>query len=86
MIESEIGKRIKALRNKKGLRLEQLATQIGHTKGYLSKVEKAVKAPPVSTLGPIGRTLGVTISALLLKVAPSILDNRKERKPPNVCW
>jgi transcriptional regulator with XRE-family HTH domain len=55
MIESEIGKRIKALRNEKGLTLEQLAAQTGYTKGYLSKVEKSIKAPPVSTLGTIGR-------------------------------
>lgn len=65
MKESEIGKRIKTLRNEKGLTLEQLALQTGYTKGYLSKVEKSVKAPPVSTLGTIGRTLGVTISTLL---------------------
>ncbi len=70
MIESEIGKRIKVLRNKKGLTLEQLATQTGYTKGYLSKVEKSVKAPPVSTLGTIGRTLGVTISTLLGEHSP----------------
>jgi transcriptional regulator with XRE-family HTH domain len=71
MIESEIGKRIKALRNEKGLTLEQLAAQTGYTKGYLSKVEKSIKAPPVSTLGTIGRTLGVTISTLLGEHSPA---------------
>ena len=65
MIESEIGKRIRTLRKEKGLTLEQLAAQAGYTKGYLSKVEKSVKAPPVSTLDTIGRALGVTISTLL---------------------
>ncbi len=72
MIESEIGKRIKVLRNEKGLTLEQLATRTGYTKGYLSKVEKSVKAPPVSTLGTIGRVLGVTISTLLGENTPAV--------------
>jgi transcriptional regulator with XRE-family HTH domain len=65
MIESEIGKRIKAFRTDKGFTLEQLAGQTGFTKGYLSKVEKSGKSPPVSTLGILARALGVTISAIL---------------------
>jgi transcriptional regulator with XRE-family HTH domain len=65
IIESEIGKRIKSFRIQKGFTLEQLAGQTGFTKGYLSKVEKSEKSPPVSTLGIIARVLGVTISTLL---------------------
>ncbi len=65
IVESEIGKRIKFFRTDKGFTLEQLASQTGFTKGYLSKVEKSEKSPPVSTLGIIARALGVTISAIL---------------------
>jgi len=65
IVESEIGKRIKALRTEKSITLEQLARQTGFTKGYLSKVEKSKKAPPVSTLGNIARAFHTTISALL---------------------
>jgi transcriptional regulator with XRE-family HTH domain len=65
IIESEIGKRIKALRLEKKITLEKLSVQTGFTKGYLSKVEKSEKAPPVSTLGTIARALNVTISYLL---------------------
>jgi len=65
IVESEIGKRIKAFRTKKSITLEQLANQTGFTKGYLSKVEKSEKSPPVSTLGIIARVLGVNISAIL---------------------
>jgi len=83
VIESEIGKRIKALRKEKGLTLEQLAAPTGYTKGYLSKVEKSPKAPPVSTLGTIGRALGVTISALIGEPVPATstccLVKKKER-------
>ena len=65
ILETEIGKRIKAFRTDRGITLEQLARQAGFTKGYLSKVEKSEKAPPVSTLRNIGKALDVTISALL---------------------
>ena len=65
ILEAEIGNRIKALRAEKGITLEQLAKQTGFTKGYLSKVEKSKKAPPVSTLGNIARAFNVTISSLL---------------------
>ena len=65
IVEAEIGKRIKAFRTQKRITLEELAKQAGFTKGYLSKVEKSKKSPPVSTLGIIARALGVTISALL---------------------
>jgi len=65
LIESEIGKRIKALRLGKRITLENLSAQTGFTKGYLSKVEKSEKAPPVSTLGTIARALNTTISHLL---------------------
>ncbi|HEX7505018.1 MAG TPA: XRE family transcriptional regulator [Syntrophales bacterium] len=70
IVEAEIGKRIKAFRTQKRITLEQLAKQAGFTKGYLSKVEKSKKSPPVSTLGIIARALGVTISALLGEEAP----------------
>ena len=72
IIESEIGKRIKSARNKKRITLENLAIETGFTKGYLSKVEKSLKAPPVSTLGKIARALGVTISSLLGEESPAV--------------
>jgi transcriptional regulator with XRE-family HTH domain len=64
-IESEIGRRIKASRINKKFTLEQLANQTGFTKGYLSRIEKSEKSPPLSTLGIIARILGITISFLV---------------------
>lgn len=69
--EADIGKRIKSLRNTKRVTLEELAHQTGFTKGYLSKVEKSEKAPPVSTLGILARALGVSISNLLGEDSPA---------------
>jgi len=75
IVEAEIGRRINTLRTAKGITLEQLARQTGFTKGYLSKVEKSTKAPPVSTLGNIARAFGTTISALL----------GEESRPASLC-
>ena len=63
-VESEIGRRIKASRINRRFTLEQLARQTGFTKGYLSRIEKSEKSPPLSTLGIIARVLGITISFL----------------------
>ncbi len=63
--ESAIGRRIKASRINKRFTLEQLANQTGFTKGYLSRIEKSEKSPPLSTLGIIARVLGITISFLV---------------------
>ena len=63
--ESEIGRRIKASRINKKFTLEQLANQTGFTRGYLSRIEKSEKSPPLSTLGIIARILGITISFLV---------------------
>jgi transcriptional regulator with XRE-family HTH domain len=65
IIEAEIGKRIKAIRLEKRFTLENLAINTGFTKGYLSKMEKSEKSPPVSTLSTIARALDVRISTLL---------------------
>ena len=83
IIEAEIGKRINAFRTQKRITLEQLAKQTGFTKGYLSKVEKSKKSPPVSTLGIIARSLSTTISALIGEEAAStdLCLVRKDERP-----
>jgi transcriptional regulator with XRE-family HTH domain len=63
--ETEIGKRIREFRLKKNLTLQELADKTGYSKGYLSKVEKSEKAPPVATLSVIARELGVSVSVIL---------------------
>ena len=64
-VESEIGSRIKASRINRKFTLKQLADQTGFTRGYLSRIEKSGKSPPLSTLGIIARVLGITISFLV---------------------
>lgn len=63
--------------------LEILAQQTGFTKGYLSKVEKSKKAPPVSTLGILAKSLGASISSILGEEIPriSLCLVRKDERP-----
>ena len=65
IIEAEIGKRIHQYRLQNRFTLQELADKTGYSKGYLSKVEKSGKAPPVATLSVIARELGVSVSVIL---------------------
>jgi len=65
MDEKGISENIKKLRTQKKLTLQDLADRTGLTKGYLSKVERAQKAPPYSTLTKIATGLGIEITTLL---------------------
>ena len=65
IIEAEIGKRIHRYRLQNNFTLQELADKTGYSKGYLSKVEKSGKAPPVATLSVIARELGVSVSVIL---------------------
>jgi len=65
IIEAEIGKRIHHYRLQNHFTLQELADKTGFSKGYLSKVEKSGKAPPVATLSVIARELGVSVSVIL---------------------
>ena len=65
MHEALITKNIKELRKLKKITLQQLSDLTGLTKGYLSKIERAKKAPPYSTLNKIAIALNVDAASLL---------------------
>jgi transcriptional regulator with XRE-family HTH domain len=65
MDEKLIANRIKRLRHSKKITLEYLAKMTGFTAGYISRIEKSDKAPPISTLSKIAAALEVDISFLL---------------------
>lgn len=61
-METQIGAKIRQLRRRQGLTLEAVATKSGLTKGYLSKVERGLKSPPISTLSRIARALDLDMA------------------------
>ena len=76
--------RLKRLREIKGITLEELAVRTGLTKSYLSKVERGVSVPSVSTAlrlaeafeTGVGDLFGVTVSN-----NDFVVVRRDERKP-----
>ncbi|MDO4414855.1 MAG: XRE family transcriptional regulator [Erysipelotrichaceae bacterium] len=58
----DLGARIKALRMKNGLTLEELGSRTELTKGFLSQLERNLTSPSLATLEDIVEVLGVTMS------------------------
>lgn len=65
MDEKQIGKNIQKIRIQSTISQERLAELSGLTKGYISKIEKSNKAPPLSTLSKIAHALNVDITFLM---------------------
>jgi transcriptional regulator with XRE-family HTH domain len=64
-ISMSIGPRIRTLRLRSRLRLQDVADRCGFTKSLLSKIETGAVKPPVATLVGIARALRVPVSVLL---------------------
>lgn len=59
----EIGHKIKRLRIKNALTLEELASRSELTKGFLSQVERDLTSPSIDTLNDILEALGTTFAS-----------------------
>lgn len=61
-----VGQRIKYLRLKKGLSINELSDQSGVSKSYLSYIERGIqKNPSLQVLSKLANTLGTTVDDLL---------------------
>ena len=76
MNERSIAKNIKNLRLNKKISLDKLSQLTGLTKGYLSKIERSHKAPPLSTLNKIALTLDVDVTFFLKENSEEVRDTR----------
>lgn len=82
-IDHELGNRIKALRTKAGLTLDQLAERSGVSRAMLSRVERGESSPTAQLLNRVCAGLGVTLSALFATATEtaSPLRRRNEQTP-----
>ncbi len=62
---ASIGQRIRDCRRAKGMTLQALADTTGFSQGYLSRLERSAKAPPVPTLVRLAEAMGVAPFMLL---------------------
>ena len=58
----DYGRRIRQLRVKNGLTLEELASRTELTKGFLSQLERNLTSPSLQTLEDVAEALGVNMS------------------------
>jgi len=58
----DIGHKVKELRLKNGLTLEELASRCELTKGFLSQLERNLTSPSIATLYDILEALGISLS------------------------
>ena len=65
-----IGQRIKQLRIKNNLTLEELASRCELTKGFLSQLERDLTSPSISTLNDIVEALGMTLAQFFQEEKP----------------
>lgn len=69
-VNRQIGKRIKELRNQKGLTQQELADRTELTKGYISQLENGLVAPSLITLLDLIECLGTSASDFFKEAAP----------------
>ncbi len=80
----ELAQRIRKLRLDRRLTLEQVSSQTGLTRSWLSKVENFRVTPSLSALGQIAAALGIPISQLVdgLDAKPRMVMIRKQDRLP----
>ena len=65
MLVERLAKRIKALREQRGLTQEALAEKAGVSRGYLARLETGRHGPRVSTVEKLAKALRVKVTDLL---------------------
>lgn len=76
---------LRAVRTQNGLTLDELATETGLTKSYLSKVERGQSTPSIAAALKIARALDVDVAQLFSDdaTAASITVERAATQPTN---
>lgn len=74
----DLGKKIRQMRNQKGLTQEELADRCELTKGYISQLENNVNSPSIATLTDILSALGSNLSEFFREEAEEKITFSKE--------
>lgn len=88
----DIGNKLKQLRIKNGLTLEELASRSELSKGFLSQVERDLTSPSIDTLSDILEALGTDLSKFFEPVKKEQIIFKKndffedKREEYNISW
>lgn len=78
-VQRQFGRRVHALRKKKGLTQEQLAEAIGKSVDTISNIERGFSSTRIKTAEVIANVLGVTVADLFL-VSPTTGEETHHRQ------
>ena len=82
-----LGKKIKQMRNQKGLTQEELADRCELTKGYISQLENNLNSPSIATLTDILSALGSNLSEFFKEEQEEkIVFSKNEFLSYNLFW
>ena len=81
-MHTEVGRRIRELRQKKGMLQEELARQAGLSPSALSNFEQGRRRTSLDWLGKISTSLGVTVSDLIpeSRTRKPLAESKEEEK------
>ena len=71
-IETAISERLKTLRARAGLTLDELATRSGVSRAMISRIERAEASPTAALLARLSEALGLSLSAFFADDEPAI--------------
>src|SRR3990172_3498887 len=83
----DVGKRVKSIRKRKNLTLQEVSEKSGVSATAISAIERNVSSPTVNTLASIGRALGESLSSLLGEAEIEYVVTRaanRERLAPGI--
>ncbi len=70
-LAGDIGRRLAAYRGQRGMRVAELAREIGVTPSLISQIERGLSRPSVSTLFAIAQALDVPVNAFFREPPPA---------------
>jgi transcriptional regulator with XRE-family HTH domain len=76
----QVGKKIRDLRLRRSLTVQQLADACGLSKGFISQVENERTSPSLATLGDIARALGASAAYLVTEEDPTACVVRADQR------
>lgn len=75
-----IGNKIRELRKKKDLTLDQLSSMVGITSGGLSQIERDIVDPSLSLLKKLATALGISLHTLFSEECGNFISRSRDRR------
>ena len=81
-LAGDIGRRLAAHRGQRGMRVAELAREVGVTPSLISQIERGMSRPSVSTLFAIAQALDVPVDAFFREPQPPATAGARPDGPP----